>query len=117
MKSDNRMQQASVKSCKVNVQIQHTSYGKKDPSKWNPTFFTSMVEELYNVMRRQSMNNLWVPMYNVVQSNGQNWHQPDDYNWCKHKGYLVSATMLQSKEADQNDTGKQDKFAYQEQEA
>jgi hypothetical protein len=29
----------------------------------------------------------------------------------------VSATMLQSKEADQNDTGKQDKFAYQEQEA
>ena len=63
------------------------------------------------------MNNLWVPMYNVVQSNGENRNQPDDYNWCKHKGYLVGATMLQCKEADQNDTGKQDKFAYQEQEA
>jgi len=113
MKSDNHMQ-ASEKSCKINFLIQHTSYGKKDPPKWNPTIFTRLAEELYNVMRRQSMNNLRVPVYNVVQSNGENWHQPDDYNWCKHKGYLMSAAMLQSKEANQNDTGKQDKYTYQE---
>lgn len=93
-------------------QIQPTSYAEKEPSKRNPTSFTSLSKILDDVKWRNGRNDLWIPMYDIVQTNGKNWNQPDDYNWCKHDSHFVSAKVLQSKQAHQYNTSKYQQFTY-----
>lgn len=51
-------------------------------------------------------------MYYVVQTNGENWQQPDDNYWSKHKCNLMGATMLQSKQTNQYGTSNQKECPY-----
>lgn len=52
--------------------MQPTSYAKKNPSKRNPAVFSTYFKVRDNIMWRNCTNNLWIPIYDVVQTNGQN---------------------------------------------